>query len=114
MLRGMVTEQTLQATFDQDRWDLDLRNAGVTNDRNFSVDQAARVFSKLVLNETGLSITVGYTGPLQQPDFGGTDNDLMYIVLAVPDGAPPVVSRVWIWNNNEPETGHYEGIRDAQ
>lgn len=118
-LRGMVTVDTLQETLARDRHDPDsnLKEFGVVAVRDFTVDHAARIFSQLVKNRTGLAMELGWIGPLQQSAFGGNKNDLAYVLLGGPsegnEQSAPAVCRLWIWNNNEPRAGHYEGIRDA-
>lgn len=110
--------------------DGDLQRAGVVmgDERNFTVDYAARVFRRVVWRRTGLPMDLGCLGPLQREAFGGGSEDLFYLVLGGPSSSSgeeggrggdeqallaPAVGRVWIWNNNEPGVGHYEGIRDA-
>lgn len=119
---------------DREEADVNLRMAGVVDERNFTVDYAARVFRRLVWRRTGLPMDLGCIGPLQREAFGGSIGDLFYMVLGGPSSRSeggrggdeqqqqqqqspsllaPAVSRVWIWNNNEPGLGHYEGIRDV-
>ncbi|KAJ4419375.1 hypothetical protein N0V82_004957 [Gnomoniopsis sp. IMI 355080] len=118
-LKGLVTVNTLQETLARDRQDPDsnLADFGVVAVRDFTVDHAARIFSQLVKNRTGLAMDLGWIGPLQQSAFGGNKNDLAYVLLEGSSDAnqqpAPAVCRLWIWNNNEPRAGHYEGIKDA-
>lgn len=134
-LRGIVNVETLEEERlrDREEADVNLRMAGVVDERNFTVDYAARVFRRLVWRRTGLPMDLGCIGPLQREAFGGSIGDLFYMVLGGPSSRSeggrggdeqqqqqqsssllaPAVSRVWIWNNNEPGVGHYEGIRDV-
>lgn len=115
-----MTVETLEEERVRDRQspDTNLVRAGVVDERNFTVDYAARVFRRLVWRRTGLPMDLGCLGPLQRAAFGGSSGDLFYMVLGGPNEGEqsslvPAVGRVWIWNNNEPGVGHYEGIRDA-
>lgn len=114
-LKGMVTVRSLHATFARDR--RNLGPVGIVADRNFTVDHAARVFNLLVKRRTALEMEVGWVGPLQQSAFGGSDQDLAYVLLGAPneaqDTSTSIICRVWIWNNNEPQAGHYDAIGDA-
>lgn len=134
----MVTLATLEAERlrDQQRPDAGLRGAGVSDARNFTADYAARIFRRVVWQQAGIAVDLGFVGPLQRTAFGGNNTDLSYMVLgggpiddddddddgqggedqaggAATTATPQPVCRVWIWNNNEPGAGHYEGIRDA-
>lgn len=135
---GLVTLATLEAerVRDQQRPDTALLGAGIGGGgggggggmrNNFTADYAARIFGRVVWQQLGIPMDLGFIGPLQRMAFGGNNNDLSYMVLGGGGGggptdgaaaaaaapAPQAICRIWIWNNNEPGAGHYEGIRDA-
>lgn len=84
---------------------------------NFSVDVAGATFSQVIHDAMGLHVRLGYVYP-PQPNLGLGDNEdnRGYEIVWLPDlaeGQPPPweIPIVWIYHNNDPANGHYEGLR---